>query len=387
MRKRVAIAYNFNDRDWLGGKNYFASLFGAIAAIQPQDLEFVLVAGKKTETALPDEFPWLEVVRTEWMDRLHPLWLLRQISLRSSGTDRLFERFLARHNIAVLSHSGPLRRGAHIKSLPWLFDFQFMHLPQYWAPKHIRWAVKRYTAACRHGDGLILSSHDAARDLQQFAPWCSLPRHVLQFVSNPVNFSQIAPKEALMRRYDLPDTYFYLPNQFWTNKNHRLVLDALSILKAQGQKVTVVCTGKPFDGRKPEYFDELMRHRDQQGLADVFRVLGVVPYPDLQSLMTHACAVINPSRFEGWSTTVEEAKTLHRRLLLSDIGVHREQSPNNAHFFGVDDAPGMAQLLMACTVEEPPILSEEEVHIDYSQRLEKFGQNFLDIIRSTLREP
>lgn len=386
MKNRVAIAYSFNDRDWLGGKNYFASLFGAIAAIQPQDLEFVLVTGRKTETELPDEFPWLTVVRTAWMDRLHPLWLLRQISLRSLGTDPLFERFLAKHKIDVLSHSGPLRQGARIKSLPWLYDFQFMHLPQYWAPKHVRWAKQRFDAACRHGDGLILSSHDAARDLQKFAPWCSLPRHVLQFVSNPVEFSKIVPKDVLIKKYDLPDTYFYLPNQFWTNKNHRLVIDALLILKVQGQKANVICTGKPFDGRQPEYFDELMRYREQQGLADAFRVLGVVPYPDLQSLMAHACAVINPSRFEGWSTTVEEAKTLHRRLLLSDIAVHREQSPKNADYFGVDDAPELARLLMACAEENQRVLSEEEICTDYTRRLKEFGHNYLNVIRSTLHK-
>lgn len=385
MKKRVAIAYHFNDRDWLGGKNYFASLFGAITAVQPHDLEFVLVTGKKTETALPDEFPWLEVVRTAWMDRLHPLWLLRQASLRSGGTDPLFERFLASNRIDVLSHSGPLRRGSHIKSLPWLYDFQFMHLPQYWEPKHIRWAEKRYTAACRHGDGLILSSNDAASDLQQFAPWSTLPRHVLQFVSNPVDFSRIASKEAMREKYNLPATYFYLPNQFWTSKNHRLVIDALVILKSAGMAATVVCTGKPFDGRRPGYFDELMLYREQQGLTNTFRVLGVVPYADLQSLMAHACAVINPSRFEGWSTTVEEAKTLHRRLLLSDIGVHREQSPNRASFFGVDDAPELARLLVACAGEVPPALSEEEVRRDYARRLETFGQNFVDAIRSTAR--
>ena len=189
-----------------------------------------------------------------------------------------------------------------------------------------------------------------------------------------------------MKKYDLPDTYFYLPNQFWTNKNHRLVIDALLILKAQGQKVNVICTGKPVDGRQPEYFDELMRYREQQGLTDAFRVLGVVPYPDMQSLMAHACAVINPSRFEGWSTTVEEAKTLHRRLLLSDIGVHREQSPMNADFFGVDDAPELARLLMVCAGEDMRVLSEAEICTDYASRVKEFGQNFLDIIRSTLQK-
>jgi glycosyltransferase involved in cell wall biosynthesis len=384
MKKRVAFAYNFNDMDWLGGKNYFASLFAAIEVNQPQDLEFIFFTGKKTCTVLPEEFPWLEVVRTPWMDRFHPMWLLRQLFLRTSGSDPLFEFFLAHHHIDILSHSVPLGRNSNIKSLPWLYDFQFMHLPEYWQSKHIRWAQKRYMDACRHGDGLILSSNDAAGDLKQFAPWCSLPVHILQFVSNPINFSQIISKETLIEKYSLPSTYVYLPNQFWTNKNHRLVIDALAILKSEGKAVTVVCTGKLFDGRKPEYFDELMMYREKQGLIDEFRVLGIVPYTDLQALMWNSCAVINPSRFEGWSTTVEEAKTLHRRLLLSDINVHREQSPNYAYFFGVDDAPELARLLAVCVKEKLIEISEDDICKDYAFRLEKFGQVFLQAIRSTL---
>jgi glycosyltransferase involved in cell wall biosynthesis len=377
-KKRIAFAHNFNDSDWLGGKNYFASLFGAIEALQPKDMEFVFVTGKKTVTNLPKEFPWLEVIRTPFMDRMHPLWLLRQTTLRTNGTDPLLEFLLSRHRIDLLSHSGPLRKGSRIKSLPWLYDFQFMHLPQYWEPKHILWAKKRYAAACKKSDGLIVSSHDAARDLLQLEPFCSLPRHVLQFVSNPVDFEKIAPLEFLTQKYKLPNKYFYLPNQFWTNKNHRIVIDALAILKRQGKSLTVVCTGKPFDGRRPEYFDELMRHREELGLENEFRVLGIV-------LMAHACAVMNPSRFEGWSTTVEEAKTLQRRLLLSDIGVHREQSPKNASFFGVDDPQGLSKLLMECSVQAPLALPIKKINQEYSVRLEIFGQNFLRMIQSTLQ--
>lgn len=384
MKKRIAFAYHFNDRDWLGGRNYFASLFGALEAIASEEFEFVLITGSKVITNLPQEFPWLEHLSTSLLDRLQPLWFIRQISLRSTGTDPLLEHFLTTHHIDLLSHSGPLRKGARIKSLPWLYDFQFMHLPQYWEPKHIRWAESRYRAACRHGDGLILSSNDAANDLKAFAPGCRIPLHVLQFVSNPVDFSRVVSKAKIQEKYNLPATYFYLPNQFWTSKNHRVVIDALAVLLSQGKAVTVVCTGKEFDGRRPEYFNELMLYREEKGVKDTFRVLGVVPYADLQSLMAHACAVVNPSRFEGWSTTVEEAKTLHCRLLLSDISVHREQSPSRASFFGVDDAPELARLLHSCASELQTELSEDEIRRDYATRLSIFGNNFLNVIRRTV---
>lgn len=46
-----------------------------------------------------------------------------------------------------------------------------------------------------------------------------------------------------------------------------------------------------------------------------------------RTLMKHAIAIINPSLFEGGSTTVEEAKSLLKVIILSGIPVHREQNP------------------------------------------------------------
>ena len=89
-----------------------------------------------------------------------------------------------------------------------------------------------------------------------------------------------------------------------------------------------------------------MEHAAACGLTDTFRVLGIVPFPDLMGLMRSAVAVINPSRSEGWSTSVEEAKTLGKRVLLSNLPVHREQAPLRASFFDPDDAEALAEAML-----------------------------------------
>jgi glycosyltransferase involved in cell wall biosynthesis len=382
---RIAFAYHFNDKDWLGGRNYFASLFSAVHEVAPPDLKLVLVLGQKTVSSLPEEYPWLEVRRTPLMDRLHPAWLARQVTLRKFESDYLLAWYLSRHDIDLLSHSAYLGPRSSIKTLPWLYDFQFMHLPQYWTPKQIRWSEKRYNDACKHGHGLIVSSEDAHRDLRAFAPWCKKPAYVMPFVSNPVDFSRLPTEEAMREKYALPERYFHLPNQFWSNKNHRLVIDALALLKQRGVDATIVCTGKTFDARMPQHFDQLMAHCEQQGVVDRFRVLGMVPHADLQGLMAHAWAVINPSRFEGWSTSVEEAKTLHKRLLLSDLPVHREQAPRTARFFGVDDVQGLASHIEETLQEPPKPLDEAAITIDYQRRLRAYGQLYLNHVSAAMK--
>jgi glycosyltransferase involved in cell wall biosynthesis len=381
---RIAIAYNFNDHDWFGGRNYFASLFTALHKISPPQLEMVLVMGHKTVSNLPEEFPWVTTIRTSLMDRMHPSWLLRQLTLRTLGTDPLLEVFLNRKGVDLLSHSTQFGQGSRIKTLPWLYDFQFMHLPELWTDKQIRWSKKRYTNACRLGDGVIVSSQDAAHDLKIFAPGYSQPIYVMPFVSNPVNFDCLPSSEDIRKRYNLPSKYFHLPNQFWANKNHRLVIDSLALLRQSGIDVTIACTGKTFDGRLPQYFDQLMAHCRAQGVEDRFRILGTVPQSDLQGLMAHSTGVINPSRFEGWSTTVEEAKTMHKTLLLSDIAVHREQASQFGKFFPPDDVKTLANLLIEAQELGPKPLIGRDICIDYEHRLRAFGQEYYSAIEATL---
>ena len=130
---------------------------------------------------------------------------------------------------------------------------------------------RRYASACAQGDGVIVSSQDALNDLRNFLPEACVPMHVLRFVSNPVDFANLPPLDILQERHSLLPKYFHLPNQFWTHKNHRVVIDALGILKARGIHAQVVCTGSKSDPRSPDYFDNLMLHCQKLGVADAFQ--------------------------------------------------------------------------------------------------------------------
>lgn len=61
--------------------------------------------------------------------------------------------------------------------------------------------------------------------------------------------------------------------------------------------------------------------------------------------------MINPSLCKRWSMSVEEAKSLGKRVLVSDIDVHREQDPPWAVYFDPrqadEPADGMAAALAA----------------------------------------
>ena len=105
-----------------------------------------------------------------------------------------------------------------------------------------------------------------------------------------------------------------------------------------------------------------MRRAAEMGCARSSRCLGLVSYADLIGLMRYLTALINPSLFEGWSTTVEEAKSLGKTIILSDIPVHREQAPENGRFFD----PGWPRTQLADRMIE--------VADGYSRRAQEMAQ-------------
>ncbi|MBC7490260.1 MAG: glycosyltransferase [Glaciimonas sp.] len=224
---------------------------------------------------------------------------------------------------------------------------------------------------------VLLSSVDAQKDLAKFAPASTNASRVLHFVSGFAGGNtDVVPLGVLQFRYSIVGPYFHLPNQFWIHKNHRVVIDALALLKARGYRVLVLCTGHTRDYRWPNYFDELMRYAKEQNVTDYFRVVGLIPYEDMTSLMKHSIAIINPSLFEGWSTTVEEAKSLRLNMVLSNIPVHREQNPTGGVFFDPLSPVSLADALeevMKCNPVNIAARAKAQTNISLVEKFADFG--------------
>ena len=125
------------------------------------------------------------------------------------------------------------------------------------------------------------------------------------------------------------------------------------------------------------------------GLEERFRLLGVVPRGQMMSLMAKARAVINPSMFEGWSTTVEESRASGKRMLLSDIPVHREQDPPDAIYFPANDAGCLAEAMLRVQSEYQPQREAEraqEAAVMHAQLVRSFARRYVDIARVVVGE-
>jgi glycosyltransferase involved in cell wall biosynthesis len=195
---------------------------------------------------------------------------------------------------------------------------------------------------------VIFSSNAAKSDAEKFYPTFADKYRVLHFVPGMWDLGDMPDFVLLKEKYQITEPYFIVPNQFWVHKNHTVILDTLAFLKKQGHNLTVVATGNTSDYRQPGYFNVLHKKIQYFDISENFRAVGVVPYKDLLQLMIHAVAVVNPSLFEGWSTSVEEAKALDLNIILSDISVHREQNPEKGIFFPPHDSERLAHILVEC---------------------------------------
>nr|AAD47915.1 putative alpha-glycosyltransferase [Rhizobium etli] len=186
----------------------------------------------------------------------------------------------------------------------------------------------------------MLSSEDSRIACEHFYPSSRGRTHVARFAVQPKGVIAPSAARALADKYELPERYIFLPNQFWQHKNHLLVVEALKILHRRGQEVTIVASGSQCDPRDPSYFPRVRAAIDSSGLSSNFILLGLIPYRDLAPLAVASMALLNPSLFEGWSTTVEEALSWGVPLICLILDVNREQAGEAAVYFDRYDAHG-----------------------------------------------
>ena len=96
--------------------------------------------------------------------------------------------------------------------------------------------------------------------------------------------------------------------------------------------------------------------------------------------------MLNPSLFEGWSTTVEEARAMGTPMVLSDLEVHLEQMGKQATYFERNSAQSLANALDQVQTLDP---AQRELQTNAAraaalQRVEQFAQDFSSLTQDCL---
>jgi glycosyltransferase involved in cell wall biosynthesis len=380
--KRIAFLLESDQNRWLGGLSYIRNLLRAILSNPDRQVEPVLLAHPALATGFFSGFPAIEMVRTTLANHRHPARLASRASLRLMGRDLTLERLLRRHRIDALSHSFTVGMRSSLASIGWIPDFQHIRMPELFSQRECDARNDHYLRLVEGSRRIILSSNDARRDFTSFAPRAAHKAAVLHFVSAFQDTGTALTREQVLNRFGIDSPFFHVPNQFWAHKNHGVIIEALGILRKRGINALVLATGNTVDYRTPKYLFRLMTRAKELGIEDSFRVLGVVTLPELQALMLNSLALINPSNFEGWSTTVEESKSLGLPIILSDIPVHLEQAPPLGRYFRANSAEDLADLMLAAMRDYDPTVAakaREEAASNLPERIQRFGRAYEEI--------
>lgn len=379
---RVAFTL-IGGKDWTGGYNYLLNLLHVLGQHRMDRLSPVLFVGEactEGDIASLAAIPGLELVRTPLLNASRRTVSLIQAMLL--GRDVSVRRLFQAHRIDVVFESAQFfgwRLG--IPAIAWIPDFQHKVLPHLFSRS--AWWKREigFRAQVLGGRTIMLSSGDARRACEQHYPSARGRTRTVHFAVLPNSRIPYSEARTIADSYGLPEQYFFMPNQFWRHKNHGLVLEALMILRQHGSRVVVAASGKQSDPRAPDYFPSFQERLEQAGMQDMFRLLGMIPYPHLASLMRASTALLNPSLFEGWSTTVEEAKSMGTPMLLSDLDVHREQMGEDACYFDRHSAKSLADALDGFVPldESQRALRAEAAREAALQRVERFARDFADL--------
>lgn len=386
-RAPLRIAFtNIPRRLWAGGHNYQRNLFEVLHRHSPGTVVPVLFAGTADDPegiAVLAGIPGVEVVRSPVFDHAET-GLARATDLARAivfGLDApAVAAFTASKIDMVFESARFFGWRLPFPTVAWFPDFQHRLLPHLFSRSAYWRRDLGFRVQIASGRHIMLSSASALGDLRKFYPGVANGVSVVRFATEPS--ARLLATNALnvVNRYDLPQRFFYLPNQFWRHKNHQIVIDALGLLKQRGVDAVVAASGSTYDPREPSYFQSTMRQVEARGLDSSFRHLGMIPLDHVYGLLRVSMALINPSRCEGWSTTVEEAKSFGVPMILSDLGVHREQTGGVERYFNADDAQALADEMLAAA-EQTRTVIVRDLQPDIDRRARKFVADFVQLVQ------
>ena len=264
--------------------------------------------------------------------------------------------------------------GLSKRSLAWIPDLQDVERPDFFNSDEISRREKIRRNHLLNKRAFFFSSSHALEVFNSIGYEEPLIAGILRFATVFESQLHDESSESFCEGCD-ENGFFYLPNQWWIHKNHKWALDAFFEYQLLGGPAHLVLTGIEKDSRWNDYSADIFFSNLK--VNNVHR-LGMVKRSLQRKLYSTAIAVIQPSSYEGWSTTIEEALSLGAPIIASNIPTNIEQ------LFDCPDAVtienGSLSALVQALMSPPKRL--ELSHIE--ARLSYRWKRFLNDLESTI---
>lgn len=223
-----------------------------------------------------------------------------------------------------------------------IHDIQQVHFPEFFTPEEHVEREASFAKCVDHATVIQASSRYMAQDFCDHFP--KLNESNVEVIPEGVDvelFAHDVPGNDVVERYGLPASFLFTPAQLWHHKNHLTILKALKRLEDRGLVLPWVLTGAEYTAAEGIF--EFVR---ENGLADQFFYLGVVPFEDVIALHHRARFLVTASLYESSSLPVLEAAAAGTPIVAGRIPPHEEMAEHlEMRLFAPTDDAELASVL------------------------------------------
>ncbi len=374
-RFRLGIVFNFNPK-WTGGLIYILNSIKILNFLEEADKPTVVILYpshlKKYITEI--DYPYLELV-----SHTFPSIYKGYVESFLKNKNVFVHDLVVEHRLDSVfpMHDYPVKSKLDAKLVSWYADLQHKYYPQFFTKIKRIERNARIEMILKNSEDLVVSSQTVKDDfLKFFKVPKSIKIHIYQFVSI-IDSLPKRSKEEILNQYNLPEEYYMISNQFHKHKNHKVVFNALVKLKESNQKIHLAITGRFPEEPNSDYLKELHEIINSNDLKNSISFLGLIPRGDQLLLMKYSKAIIQPSLFEGWSTVIEDAKSLQVPVIASDIKVNVEQLAEKGTYFESHNHNQLASILK----QYPDRDFNQLLYEPYENRMKKAAYEFISIFK------
>lgn len=382
-KKRIGILCLGNS-NWIGGYYYTINIIKALSFDQTFKV-FVFFNEKK----VIDEFKGFNLNNIEFIN--FQSRSIKNIIFKilgfSIGQELRIKNLLKKYELDLIYPFSfkQLLGSVNHKIAAWMFDLQHLEYPQYFSKEEIENRNDFLKKIIENKIKLVFSSQFMKKKFEFYYSYSNT--YVLNF--NPFINIVVNEKEQtnILSKYNVSKhKYFIVSNQFWQHKNYETLFKALKLYfeDFDTKKFKVIITGSKVDFRNRNYFDKLNNQFPEIFNSSFVKVLGLIDRRDQLILMKNSRFLIQPSLYEGWNSSIEEAKCLGTNVIASDIGVHREQLANNGSsiFFSKESSTELFNVLK--NSENLTSILENNFNKDYLVNQTKYV--FIELINNKLEK-
>jgi len=374
-RLKLGLLFNFNPK-WTGGIIYLLNAIRILNFLDDKDKPMVVVLYNPSLKKYVDEidYPYLELVPHNFSS-IYKGYI--DSFLKNKNT--FVHDLVINHKLDAIfpMHDYPVKSKLDAKLVSWYADLQHMYYPQFFTKRKVIERNARIKLILKNSKDLVVSSQAVKDDfLKFFKVPKKLKIHIYHFVSIIEGLPNMTFEE-IRAKYNLPEHYYMISNQFHKHKNHKVVFEAVAELKKKGIDVSIGITGRFPNEPDSPYMQELHDIINKNDLKKSIKFLGLIPRGDQLLLMKYCKAILQPSLFEGWSTVIEDARSLQVPVIAANLNVNIEQLEEKGTYF----EPHNVEQLVSILENYPNRDYSKQLYDSYENRMKAAAYELLAVFK------